>query len=224
MALEMIPDRPGREVVFEPFLDDLLELFSPSWVLQERMVDEHLHHRCEVKRWEIGRAAEEDPGLTRQHADLLINAVTHDQCRSGINQLIRPLVKVLGHRWTQEQIIHFVRAGSNAQKVGATTAWYWSRPGLRYASRDDLRNGVPTPESKAALDALSDLRADYRNAVLAAFLACEDPETRQDLSLWISLESSAYPDALQDDHQRAKGLIIADPEHYRLMLQRSGRS
>ncbi|MCX4537930.1 IS3 family transposase [Streptomyces sp. NBC_01669] len=103
-------------------------------------------------------------------------------------------------------------------------AWYWSRPGLRYASRDDLRNGVPTPESKAALDALSDLRADYRNAVLAAFLACEDPETRQDLSLWISLESSAYPDALQDDHQRAKGLIIADPEHYRLMLQRSGRS
>jgi hypothetical protein len=153
----------------------------------------------------------------------LINAAVHDQCRSGINQLIRPLVKVLGHRWTQEQIIHYVRAGSNAQRVGATMAWYWSRPGLRYASMDDLRNGMPTTESKAALDTLSDLRADYRDAVLAAFLACEDPETRQDLSLWISLEPSAYPGPLQDDHQRAKSLILAAPEHYRLMLQRSGQ-
>ena len=223
MALEMILDRPGREVAFEPLLDDLLELFSPYWVLPERMVDEHPHHRCEVKRWEIGRAAEEDPDLTRQHADLLINTAVHDQCRSGINQLIRPLVKVLGHRWTQEQIIHYVRAGSNAQRVGATMAWYWSRPGLRYASMDDLRNGTPTTESKTALDTLSDLRADYRDAVLAAFLACEDPETRQDLSLWISLEPSAYPGPLQDDHQRAKSLILAAPEHYRLMLQRSGQ-
>ncbi|MFH8614562.1 hypothetical protein ACH4E8_05705 [Streptomyces sp. NPDC017979] len=224
MVLEMIPDRDGREAAFEPLLDDLLELFSPSWVLPERMVDEHPHHRCEVKRWEIGRAAEEAPDLTRQHADRLIDAAVHDQCRSGIKQLIRPLVEFLGHRWTQERIIHHVRAGSNAQKVGATMAWYFSGPGLQYASRDDLANGIPTPESKATLDALSDLRAAYRNAVLAAFLGCEDPETRQDLSLWISLESADYPDALQDDHQRAKEIIFADPEHYRLMLQRSGRS
>lgn len=68
MALEMIPDRPGREAVFEPLLDELLALFSPDWVLPERMVGEHQHHRCEVKRWEIGRAAESDPDLTRRHA------------------------------------------------------------------------------------------------------------------------------------------------------------
>ncbi|MFF0035859.1 hypothetical protein ACFYRG_06465 [Streptomyces mirabilis] len=50
MALEMIPDRPGREAVFEPLLDELLALFSPDWVQSERMVGEHQHHRCEVKR------------------------------------------------------------------------------------------------------------------------------------------------------------------------------
>ncbi|MFJ5726407.1 hypothetical protein [Streptomyces sp. NPDC093149] len=222
VAIEMIPDRPGREAAFEPLLDELLAIFSPSWVLPDRMTGEHQHHRCEVKRWEIGRAAEEDPDPTRQHADVLMNAVVHDQCRSGINQLIKPLVKALGHRWTQEQIIHYVRAGSDAQKIGATMAWYFSRPGLQYASTDDLKNRVPTPESKAALDALSDLSVNYRDAVLIAFLACEDPGTRQDLSLWISLNSSAYPDVLQADHERAKGVILADPEHYRLMLQRSG--
>jgi hypothetical protein len=224
MALEMIPDRPGREVAFEPLLDGLPELFSPAWVLPERMVGQHPHHRCEVKRWEIGRAAEEDPDLTRQHAGRLIYAVMHDQCRSGINQLIRPLVKSLGHRWTQEQTIDYIRSGTNAEKVGATMAWYFSRPGLKYASMEDLANRTPTLESKAVLDALSDLQAAYRDAVLAAFLACEDLETRQDLSLWISLEPSAYPDALQNDHQRAKEIILANPDHYRLMLQRCGRS
>ncbi|MEU9339460.1 hypothetical protein AB0D49_41025 [Streptomyces sp. NPDC048290] len=52
MALGMIPDREGREVAFEPLLDTLLALFSPSWVLPELMAGEHPYHRCEVKRWE----------------------------------------------------------------------------------------------------------------------------------------------------------------------------
>ncbi|MER7645521.1 hypothetical protein [Streptomyces sp. NPDC126522] len=224
MALEMIPDRLGREIAFEPLLDSLLEVFSPAWILPEQMVDEHPHHRCEVKRWEVRRAAEEDLDLTRQHADRLIDAAMQDQCRSGINQLVRPLVKSLGHRWTQEQIIGYLRSGTNAQKVGATMAWYFSHPGLRYASREDLANRVPTPESKAVLDALSDLRASYSEAVLAAFLACEDLETRQDLSLWISLETSDYPDALRSDHRRAKEIILANPDDYRLMLQRCGQN
>ncbi|MER5521631.1 hypothetical protein [Streptomyces sp. NPDC002763] len=180
MALEVILDRSGREIAFEPLLDDLLELFSPTWVLPARMVTEPPYHRCEVRRWEIGRAAKADSGFTRRHADLLVDAAMHDRCRSGINQLIRPLVTVLGHRWTQEQIIRFVRTGSNAQKAGAAMAWFWSRPPLRYASGDDLRNGSPTPESRAARDALADMRAEYQEAVLTAFLACEDLGTRAD--------------------------------------------
>ncbi|MFI6287455.1 hypothetical protein ACIBCM_22375 [Streptomyces sp. NPDC051018] len=86
----------------------------------------------------------------------------------------------------------------------------------------DLMNGTPTPESRAAQDAPPELRATFRNAVLAAFLACDDPGTRQELALWISLESSDCPEALQGDHRRATEIILADPEHYRLMLQRSG--
>ncbi|MFF3655932.1 hypothetical protein [Streptomyces olivochromogenes] len=219
MALEMIPDRPGREAVFEPLLDELLALFSPDGVLPERMVGEHQHHRCEVKRWEIGRAAETDPDLTRRHADLLVHAAMHDQCRSGINQLVRPLVNALGYRWVQEEIIRYVRTGSGAEKVGATMAWYFARPPLRYASWEER---IPTSESQAALEALSDLRDRYRDAVLAAFLSCEDPGVRQDLSLWVSLDPSVYPDDLQIAQERAKDIILADPEHYRLMLQRSG--
>ncbi|MFD8006386.1 hypothetical protein [Streptomyces mirabilis] len=35
--------------MFEPLLDELLALFSPDWVLPERMVGKHQHHRCGEK-------------------------------------------------------------------------------------------------------------------------------------------------------------------------------
>ncbi|MFC9634319.1 hypothetical protein ACFTY8_34955 [Streptomyces mirabilis] len=112
-----------------------------------------------------------------------------------------------------------MRTGSGAEKVGATMAWYFARPPLKYASWEER---IPTAESKAALDALSDLRACYRDAVLAAFLSCEDPGVRQDLSLWVSLDPPVYPDDLRIAQERAKDIILADPQHYRLMLQCSG--
>ncbi|MGW3246475.1 hypothetical protein [Streptomyces sp. NPDC001070] len=100
-------------------------------------------------------------------------------------------------------------------------AWYFAQPGLRYASRDDLRLGVPTRKSKAEWDELADLRAEYRAVCLAAFLACDDSEIRRDLSLAIDLDASAYPEHLQAGHQQAKCIVMADPERYRVLLRRS---
>jgi hypothetical protein len=186
------------------------------------MEDEHQHHRCEVKRFRIGEAAGADPDMTRQYADLLLRAAVHDQCRSGIRQLIQPLVAALGHRAVQQAIITYARSGTDAEKVGATMAWYFAQPALRYASRDDLRLGVPTQESEAERDELADLRAEYRAACLAAFLDCDDPEARRDLSLAINLDASVYPEHLQARHEQAKRIVMADPERYRVLLRRSG--
>jgi hypothetical protein len=216
--LEMIPDRPGREVAFEPLLDELLPIFCPGWEMPQIMVGEHQHHRCEVKRFRIGEAAHENPDTTRRHADLLIRAAMHDQCRSGIRQLVQPLVETLGYRPTQEAIIGYVRTGNEAEKVGATMAWYWARPPLHYASREAFDRGEPTAESKAAQGALADLREQYRAACLAAFLACEDPDARQDLSLGFTLDPAAYSDDLQGALEQAKGIITANPERYHRIL------
>jgi hypothetical protein len=38
----------------------------------------------------------------------------------------------------------------------------------------------------------------------------------------VSLDPSVYPDDLQIAQKRAKDIILADPEHYRWLLQRSG--
>jgi hypothetical protein len=216
--LEMIPDRPGREVAFEPLLDELLPVFCTGWEMPQIMVGEHPHHRCEVKRLQIGEAARQDPDATRKHAGSLIHAAMHDQCRSGIRQLVQPLVESLGYRPVQGAIIEYVRTGSDAEKVGATMAWYWARPGLKYDSREALKRREPTKESRAAVDALADLRDQYRAACLTAFLACDDPDTRQDLSLGFTLDPAAYPTDLQPALERARQIITAEPDQYRRIL------
>ncbi|MFJ3877176.1 hypothetical protein ACIPW5_06935 [Streptomyces sp. NPDC090077] len=220
MSLEMLPDRAGREVDFERMLDELLPIFCPDWELPPIMEGEPQYHCNEVKRYQLGEAAAQDPAATRQHASLLTHAAVHDQCRSGIRQLIQPLVTACGYRQIQAAIIDYMRTGSDAEKVGAGMAWYFARPGLQYASMADLRRGMPTEESKAALEALADLRDDYRSACLSAFLACEDPETLQDLSLELSLDPADYPADLRTSHEKARLIILADPERYRRLLER----
>ncbi|MEU8776623.1 hypothetical protein [Streptomyces sp. NPDC048606] len=220
MAVEMLPHRAGREVDFEPLLDELLAIFCPDWELPPIMEGEHQHHRNEVKRYQLGEAAAQDFAATRQHADLLLHAAVHDQCRSGIRQLIHPLVAACGHRQVQAAIIDYMRTGSDPERIGASMAWYFSNPGLRYASMEELRRGVPTEENKAAVEALADLRSDYRSACLSAFLVCEDPQTRQDLSLDLSLDPADYPTGLRDSHEKARLIIEADLERYRRLLER----
>ncbi|MFE2481478.1 hypothetical protein, partial [Streptomyces sp. NPDC059389] len=61
---------------------------------------------------------------------------------------------------------------------------------------------------------------DYRSACLSAFLVCQDPQTRQDLSLDLSLDSADYPAELRDSHEKARLIIEADPERYRRLLER----
>ncbi|MEU6055353.1 hypothetical protein ABZ829_33605 [Streptomyces xanthochromogenes] len=221
MALEIIPDRAGREVAFEPMLDELLTAFSPGWELPPIMEGEDRYHCNEVKRLQVGEAATQDLEATRQHADLLIRAAVHDQCRSGIRQLIEPLVKAIGHRQVQSAIVDYMRTGSDVGKVGACMAWYFARPGLQYASMEDLRQGVPTQESKAELEALADLRDDYRAACLSAFLTCEIPETRQDLSLELSLDW--LPRRSPGQPREGKAHHPGGPRTYRLLLERWAR-
>ncbi|MFE9481179.1 hypothetical protein ACFYNM_21555 [Streptomyces spororaveus] len=220
MALEMLPDRGGREAAFEPLLDGLLALFCPDWELPPIMEGEQQYHRNEVKRYQLGEAAAQDRAATRQHAALLAHAAVHDQCRSGVRQLIQPLVTACGYRQIQAAIIGYMRTGSDPERVGASMAWYFARPGLQYASMEDLRRGVPTKESKAELEALADLRNEYRSACLSAFLVCGDPETRQDLSLELSLDPAVYPADLRASHEKARLIIQADPERYRWLLER----
>jgi hypothetical protein len=87
---------------------------------------------------------------------LLLRALVHDQCRSGIRQVVKPLVAALGYRPAQEALISYVEAGTAAEAIGAAMAWYWARPTLVYLGTASWRRRQPTADSKAAWDSLAD--------------------------------------------------------------------
>lgn len=211
-----IPDPPDRGEAFEPLLDDLAAVFCHG---QDLNAAESRYARCESKRLAIGRSAAEDLDLVRAHAALVLRSVVHDQCRSGNRQLIDPLVAALGYRPVQEALIGYVEKGTDAEAIGATMAWYWTRPRLVYQGTGNWQQRQPTADSKAAWDALADLRDRYRHACLRAFLARDAPDTRFALSLGFTLDPAAYPAGSALDLEHARRLALADPDRYERLLR-----
>jgi hypothetical protein len=211
-------------VALEPLLDGLATIFCRGQDVTATVTDEAVsrYSRCERKRATIGRAAALDLDLVRTNAGLVLGAVVHDQCRSGNRQLIKPLVAAVGYRPVQEALIGYVDYGTDAEAIGATMAWYWARPGLVYLGTANWERRQPTADSKAAWDALADLRTRYRHACLRAFLARDDPGVRFALSLGFTLDPADYSAELLPDLEHARRVVLADADRYERLL-RAGR-
>jgi hypothetical protein len=218
MAFSYIPDPPERSAAFEPLLDELAAFFRPD---QDPPATFHLgpaasgYQRCEAKRSAIGRAAGKDLEAVRGHAPLLLRAVVHDQCRSGIQHLVKPLIAALGYRQVQEALISYVETGTDAEAIGATMAMYWAQPLLSYSNWDRRE---PTAESKATRDSLADLRDRYRQACLHAFVARNSPDARFALSLSFTLDPRAYPAEVLPELDHARTIVLADPGRYERIM------
>jgi hypothetical protein len=217
-----IPDPPDRAEEFEPLLDGLAAIFCRGQDLTATLAKNATasrYLRCERMRAAIGRAAAQELDLVRANAALVLGTVVHDQCRSGNRQLIEPLVAAVGYRSVQEALIGYVDKGTDAEAIGATMAWYWARPGLVYLGTANWERQQPTADSKAAWDALADLRTQYRHACLRAFLARHNPAVRFALSLGFTLDPAAYPAELLPDLEHARRIVLADPDRYARLLR-----
>jgi hypothetical protein len=203
VGVSYIPDPPDRSTAFEPLLDELAAVFCPGQDLDARPEGrvESRYVRCEVKRLAVSRAAGRDLPLVRAHVSLMQRAVVHDQCRSGIRQLVDPLVAALGYRRVHEALIGYLERGSEAEMIGATMAWYPATPTLRYTGSGWKRR-EPTAASKAQREAVADLRHRFRYACLRAFVTHDSPELRFVLSLWFTLDPADYPAELQPNSGR----------------------
>lgn len=219
-AISYIPDPPDRSAAFEPLLDELAAIFCPGEDLAASWPEgraESCHMRCEVKRLAISRAAGQDLPLVRAHASRVLRAVVHDQCRSGIRQLVDPLIAALGYRPVHEALIGYLEGGSEAEMIGSTMAWYPATPPLRY-TKAGWEQREPTAESKAQRDAVADLRHRFRHACLHAFVVRDSPELRFALSLRFTLDPADYPAKLQPELRQARRIILAAPARYERIL------
>lgn len=216
---EVIEDQPGREVAFEPLLDQLAELFDPDRAPWGPWPDGHepdWYERCESKRLAIAHAAAQDLDGVREHAGLVLDAIVHDTNRSGNRQLVQVALRALGARAVLETLIGFVESGNATERIGAAMAMYWARPAVAYDLREVHEHRA---EIEAANRDLVDVRGRANQACLRAFLGTGDPALRADLSLCFTLDTGSYPPEWAADLTRAIEIALADRDRYNRLLR-----
>lgn len=217
--LEMIADPPGREVAFEPLLDQLAAIFAPDqgpWGPRQDGRERDWYERCETKRLAIARAAMQDLDNVRDHADLVLSAIVHDTNRSGNRQLVQVALRALGARAVLEALIGYVESGDDMERTGATMAMYWARPSVAYDLREVRQHRA---EIEAADRDLLEVRDRARQACLRAFLGTDDSAQRADLSLCFTLDPGDYPSGWAADLTRAVEIARAGGDRYGRLLR-----
>ena len=212
---------------FEQGLDHLLADLCPEWQPPElpepyRSNERfRAYNRRNAKRMQVGGRLKARPDLAAAVAERVLDTVVCDEDVSFNKQLIHPVLDAVGRRPVQLHLISVVEAGPALKKVCAVRAWYWSQVSLVYNSMEALHERQPTKDSRAADDDVADLRARYRAACLAAFVACDHVPTREWLARGFILKDGFYPPNLQDLVAQARAIAEADPSRYKDLLAKN---
>jgi hypothetical protein len=214
---------------FEQRLDAILAEVSPGWIPEGGLLDrfrddENLYEYCRrnAKRQHLGNVLKARPDVAADRAEAVLAAVVCDEDVSFNKQLLLPVMAATGRRHVQSSLIAVVENGPPHKKVCAAHAWYWSQVSLKYLTLDDYDLGRQTPESRAAGEDVADLRARWRNACLAAFVACDHTLTRERLDQGFLLVEDFYPPDLHHLVRAARAVAEADPERYHRLLDATG--
>jgi hypothetical protein len=214
---------------FERRLDEILAEVSPGWIPEGELLDrfrddERLYEYClrDAKRQHLGDVLKARRDVAAERAEAVLAAVVCDEDVSFNKQLLLPVMAATGRRHVQTFLIAAVENEPPHKKVCAAHAWYWSQVSLHYLTFDDYDRGCPTSESRAADEEVADLRARYRNACLAAFVACDHAPTRERLDGGFQLVEDLYPPDLHHLVRAARAVADADPERYHRLLDATG--
>lgn len=110
----------------------------------------------------------------------LIRAAVYERNPSLNRYFVEPCVAVFGHRRVNEALLDLVEQGSNFEKVGAVKALYWAGFHLHFienAPRYTLE--YATIESKAAYEALADIRLRQQSLFLREFVSNPNIDVRR---------------------------------------------
>ncbi|MBX3628033.1 MAG: hypothetical protein KF892_23695 [Rhizobacter sp.] len=108
---------------------------------------------------------------------------------------VEPCVRSWGGREINRRLLRHLQNGSNEEKAGAASAFYWAQ-------------GNPRCED------LSQLRSSIRSALLREFVSNEDVSVRQRIVPLLRLDVSAYPVEEHSLIAEAIALARAHPDEY----------
>lgn len=144
----------------------------------------------------------------------LIRAAVAERDPSFNRYFVEPCIGAFGHRRVNEALLALVKDGSNFEKAGAVNALYWAQVPLEFEGSENLRNGIATPESQAAHDALNDLWVEKRRLFLQEFVTNSDLHVRRSIVAMLNVDPRAYPAALEPLVDRAIRIARTHPDDY----------
>jgi hypothetical protein len=105
-------------------------------------------------------------------------------------------VKTFGYRRVNEALLEVVESGSDFQKAGAVNASYWAQVGLSFLGNVPAYTPeYAIPESRAAYEALADIRDRRRRLFLETFVNNPNLDVRRSLIPKLDLAPAHYPES-----------------------------
>jgi hypothetical protein len=109
-----------------------------------------------------------------------------DFMRAAVNELnpsldeayITPCLRSYGYQRVNERLLKFLINGSNIEKMGAASAFYWSHGYVETEARDDIPERI-------------------RCALLREFVSNDNFDVRRRIIVYLDLDHSHYPESLR---------------------------
>ncbi|MFJ8164126.1 hypothetical protein ACIRBY_24795 [Streptomyces sp. NPDC096136] len=122
-------------------------------------------------------------------------AAVYDPDPSFCRWFVEPAVYAFGRRRVMAALVHYLQAGTDAERAGAVRAWYSAHVPLR---ADQSPAYGPDGVRDPALDKSQDMKAAWLEASLRVFAEATDLRMRHRVLLGLPTSRAAYPPYLHE--------------------------
>ena len=147
-------------------------------------------------KWVVAGLCERSGSLAEVFFVPMLNAAIDEVNPSYNRYFVAPCMNSFGPRRVNEYLLCVIESGTDFQKAGAVNALYWAQAGLSFPSNAvsyDIE--YATPESRAAYEALQDVRDRRRRVLLETFVMNSSVDVRRSIIPSLELDPQAYPDS-----------------------------
>jgi hypothetical protein len=147
----------------------------------------------------VAKLARTAPVLSEELFQPLLDAAIDEINPSFNGWFVKPCLSVFGHRRVIEYLLNVAESGSDFRKAGAVLALYHAQVCLSFMATAPRPFTIEhaTPESRAAYEAVSDLRERERRLLLETFVSNPSVDVRRSIIPRLNLDPAAYPESHQ---------------------------
>jgi hypothetical protein len=157
----------------------------------------------------VRRPLLESPRLADELFAPLMAAAVHDPDPSFCRWFVEPALYGFGRRRVLEALVEYLRSGTDAERAGATRAWYWAGMPLR---ADRSAAYAPDGTRAASLDASQEAAEAWMEVSMRVYAETTDAELRYHVMRMLPVSREAYPPRLQNLFETTLNAARADPD------------